>query len=112
MQAGRLRHRVTIQNFVTTRSPSGQPVEQWSDGETVWGEVLAVSGREQLSSGAESPEATVRVWMRFRKDISAASRLKILTGPLAGALLNVVGQPIPDRKGARLEILCKRGTEK
>jgi hypothetical protein len=27
MQAGRLRHRVTIQNFTTSRTPSGQPVE-------------------------------------------------------------------------------------
>ncbi|MCD9437027.1 head-tail adaptor protein, partial [Klebsiella pneumoniae] len=25
MQAGRLRHRVTIQNFTTSRTPSGQP---------------------------------------------------------------------------------------
>ncbi len=32
MQAGRLRHRITIQNFTTTRTPSGQPVEKWEDG--------------------------------------------------------------------------------
>ncbi|HBX1493878.1 TPA: head-tail adaptor protein, partial [Klebsiella pneumoniae] len=26
MQAGRLRHRVTIQNFTISKTPSGQPV--------------------------------------------------------------------------------------
>ncbi|MEI6984482.1 head-tail adaptor protein, partial [Klebsiella pneumoniae] len=56
--------------------------------------------------------ATIRVWVRFRTDISASSRLKVRTGPFKGAVLNVTGPPVPDIKGTRLEILCKQGTEK
>jgi SPP1 family predicted phage head-tail adaptor len=89
MQAGRNRHRVTIQNSVTVRSPSGQPKQDWQDGKTVWAEVKGISGRELMASGAEKAEATVRVWLRYRQDISAASRLKVLTGPFRGQLLEV-----------------------
>jgi head-tail adaptor len=49
--------------------------------------------------------------VRFRRDITAANRLKVLTGPFAGSTLNIIG-PIPDSEGTRLEILCKTGTEK
>ena len=83
MQAGRLRDRVVVQNLTTSRDPSGQPVEAWHD-------------------GAE----------RFRSDITAASRLRVMTGAFKGAILNIIGPPIPDSRGVQLEILCKQGTEK
>lgn len=112
MRAGDLKHRVTVSNFTTSRSPSGQVIQAWEDGETVWAEVKGISGRELMSSGAEIAEATIRVWVRFRRDISAASRLKVLTGAFAGVTLNIIGPPIPDTGMTRLEILCKQGTEK
>ncbi|MDU4436550.1 MAG: phage head closure protein, partial [Pluralibacter gergoviae] len=107
MQAGRLRDRLVVQNPTTIRSPTGQPVKAWSDGPTVWAEVKGISGNEQMSAGAETAEATIRVWIRFRRDVTAASRLKVLTGPFKGAVLNVTGMPISDAKGSQLEILCK-----
>lgn len=111
MQAGRLRDRVTVSNFTSTRSPSGQPVEQWFDGKTLWAEVKGISGRELMSSGAEYAEATVRVWVRYRSDITASSRLKVLTGPFKGKVLEVSGTPIPDERMTILEVLCKQGVK-
>lgn len=111
MQAGRLRHKVKIQNFSTTRLPSGQPDKVWVDGMTVWAEVKGISGRELMSSGAEKPEATIRVWIRYRTDVSASSRLVCLTGPFKGKVLEVNGQPIPDARTSQLEILCRLGVE-
>jgi len=111
MQAGRLRHRITIQNFTTVRSPSGQPVEEWVDGKTIWAEVKGISGRELIAAGAETAETTIRVWIRFRRDITSSSRLKVLNGPFSGAVLTINGPPIPATKGTRLEILCKQGVE-
>nr|DAF90429.1 MAG TPA: head tail adaptor [Myoviridae sp. ctdyF5] len=112
MQAGRLRHRLTILNFTSTRDSTGQPVEEWEEGKTIWAEVLGISGREKLQSGAETAEATIRTWVRYRRDITAASRLKVLTGPFAGEILNVTGPPVPDAQRTRLEVLCKLGGEK
>ncbi|HFO6139437.1 TPA: head-tail adaptor protein, partial [Escherichia coli] len=48
----------------------------------------------------------------YRKDISATSRIKVNTGPLAGRVLNIIGQPLPDAARTRLEILCREGAEK
>lgn len=111
MEPGRFRHRVTIQNFTTGRTPTGQPVEEWQDGKTISAEVKGISGRELMSSGMEKAESTIRVWTRFRRDITAASRLKVVNGPFAGAVLAINGPPIPDTTGTRLEILCKQGVE-
>ena len=111
MQAGRLRHKVTIQNFTSTRLPSGQPQNVWVDGMTVWAEVKGISSRELMTSGAEKPEATIRVWIRFRTDVTAASRLKCITGPFKGMILDVTGEPIPDARTTQLEILCKQGVK-
>ncbi|STN17309.1 putative prophage head-tail adaptor [Escherichia coli] len=106
MQAGRLRDRVIILNVTTARSPSGHPVETVTEGATVWAEVKGISGREIISGGAETAQATVRVWMRFRRDVTATSRLKVLTGAFKGAILGIEGPPIPDARATRLEILC------
>jgi head-tail adaptor len=65
---------------------------RWEDGETIWAEVKGISGRELVASGAEVAEATIRVWVRFRRDITAANRLKVLTGPFAGARSTLSGR--------------------
>lgn len=111
MQAGRLNQRVRIMNFVTVRNESGQPREEWQDGKTVWAEIKGISGRELVAGGAEKAEATIRVWVRFRTDITAASKLRVLTGPYKGQILDVTAPPIADSKGSQLEILCKQGVK-
>ena len=112
MHAGRLRDRVVIMNFTTIRMSDGQPVEQWEDGKTIWAEVRGISGRELISAGAEKAEATVRLWVRYRSDISSASRIRVLSGAYKGDVLNVIGPSIPDPTRTQLEILCKQGGEK
>ncbi|EEQ2457791.1 TPA: phage head closure protein [Escherichia coli] len=112
MIAGNMRNRVTIMTFTTQRLPSGAIQQIWTEGETIWAEVKGISGRELLTAGAETAPATIRVWVRYRGDISAASRLKVLTGAFAGSTLNIIGIPLPDAKRTRLEILAKVDTEK
>lgn len=112
MQAGRLRDRITIQNITNSRLPSGQVAEKWLDGKTIWAEVRGVSGRELLSSGAEMAEATIRVWVRVRDDITASSRLRCESGAFRGLVLEVVSPPNPDIQNDRMEILCKQGVKK
>jgi len=111
MQAGRLRDRVTIQNFVISRLPSGQVKETWQDGKSVWAEIKGISGREILTSGAEKAEATIRVWMRNNDEISSASKLRCDSGPFKGITLDVVAPPVPDATNDRMEILCKQGVK-
>lgn len=108
MLAGRLRDRVMILSVTTARSPSGHQVETMTEVATAWAEVKGVSGRERISGGAEIAQSTVRVWMRFRHDVTATSCLKVLTGAFKGAILSIDGPPIPDARATRLEILCSQ----
>jgi head-tail adaptor len=39
------------------REPSGQVVQVWEDGETIWAELKGISGRELMPSGAEVAES-------------------------------------------------------
>ncbi|MDC9623754.1 phage head closure protein [Xenorhabdus sp. XENO-7] len=105
MQAGRLRNRITLQNFTQARLPSGQKVQEWQDIATVWAEVKHISGRELLASGAALSEATVRVWLRYRADITSASRL-VFKGQVYD-----IQAVIPDGKCTQLELLCKQGVK-
>lgn len=107
-----MRQRVTIQNFTTYRDDYGQVIEEWADIATVWADVQGISGKELIAAGAEMAEATIRVWVRYRADISAASRLLCCSGPFEGVSLDIIGPPIPDNKGTRLEILCKQGVKR
>lgn len=109
---GRLRDRITIQTLKQTRDITGEILETWEDGHTLWASVNMVSSKEAISSGAELAIGTVRIWIRYRKDINATSRIKVSTGPLAGRVLNIIGQPLPDAARTRLEILCREGAEK
>ncbi|EHC3128318.1 phage head closure protein, partial [Salmonella enterica subsp. enterica serovar Orion] len=104
ISAGKLIQILMIQNPVHIRDDSGQPVETWEDGETIRADIRGRSGRELMSAGAEIAQADVRVWVRGKsgKTITAASRLKVQSGPYRGKTLNVIGPPIPDEKGERL----------
>ena len=62
--------------------------------------------------GAETAQATIRVWMRFRSELNASSRLEVLSGPYKGQVLNIIGPPVANATATRLEILCKTGAEK
>lgn len=109
MQAGKLRDQILIQHSISARMPSGQMLESWVGGKRVWAEITGITSRELLSSGAQTAEATLRVLVRFRRDITASSRLKVLTGSFKGETLQVVGAPIPDVCCSSLELLCKQG---
>jgi len=112
MQAGRLRDRVTIQSFTTVRDDHGQEIEEWADVATVWAETKGISGRELIAAGVEQAEATIRVWMRYRNTVTAASRLLCITGAFKGCTLEIIGPPIPNSKRTQLEILCKEGVKR
>ncbi|PHM49562.1 head-tail adaptor [Xenorhabdus sp. KK7.4] len=75
MRAGRLRHRITLRKNESTRDSLGGVINNWVDVATVWAEVKAISGRELVASGAVFSEATVRIWLRYRADVTTANSI-------------------------------------
>lgn len=74
MQAGELRHRVTIQELVDGQDPSGQPIQTWQDVATVWAAVEPLRGREFWDAQQVAAEETVRIRIRYRAGIETAMR--------------------------------------
>jgi len=93
MRAGRLRHRVKIQQPTTAQDPNtGEQVPGWSDVATVWASVDPFSVREFVDAGAEQSSVSSRVLMRYRSDVTAAMRLS-----WRGKVYNIHGVlPDPD----------------
>ena len=50
MQAGRLRHRITINQKVVARNDFGEEIITWTEVGTFWGSVEPLQGRELLEA--------------------------------------------------------------
>lgn len=76
ISAGRLRHRVLIQNAVESQDPaSGAPITAWVDLATVFAEVVPSSVREFVAAQAIDSEVTTRITIRHRAGVTAKSRI-------------------------------------
>jgi len=102
MRAGRLRHRVSIEQFSATTDEVGDPVETWTPVDTVWANVLPISGREFFASKQVNAETTHRVFMRYRAALTANHRLVF-----QGRVLDISAPPINiGERNIELEIHC------
>ena len=105
MKAGTLRHRVTIQApSLAAASEFGDQATTWADVATVWAEIAPLSGRELLAAQAAQHEATARITMRYRADITTAMRI------VAGSTVYDIHHVPPVRgKANELALLCATG---
>ncbi|MBD8153321.1 phage head closure protein [Pantoea agglomerans] len=108
MRAGKMKCRITFQVSENRRGEYGEVIRDWRDIDTVWAEIRAISGRELIASGALLSEATVRIWTRYRPDITTANRILYSLPNIRGQVYGIVAV-IPDIDHSRLEILCKGG---
>lgn len=75
LEAGRLRHRVSIERITRTQDPvTGAIVETWTEIAKVWAAVEPLSAREFVQSAAGQSEVTARITIRTR-DILATDRI-------------------------------------
>ncbi len=101
MQAGKLRHRIEIQEERQTRSERGGIIPEWSTIRSVWGEAVDLTGRELMMAGQAQSIATVRVRMRYWADIT--NRHRLVCGDRRLQIVNVAD---PDGRTAEMVLLC------
>lgn len=75
MQAGKLRHRVRLQQFTSTRDSEGVLVEGWEDVASVWAAIEPASVRAFIAAGAAQSQVTGQVVIRYRAGVKASMRL-------------------------------------
>jgi SPP1 family predicted phage head-tail adaptor len=102
MQAGKLRHRITIQEPVTARNGYGEAITTWTAVATVWASVEPLSGREFFAAEHVQSEVTHRVRMRWQSGITPDMR--VLFG---GRVLKVEAVINYGERRTDLQLMCQ-----
>ncbi|KGT88299.1 head-tail adaptor [Erwinia typographi] len=108
MRAGKMKRRITFQVSEERRGELGEVIREWRDLTTVWAEIREISGRERMTFGTVYSEATVRIWTRYRADITTANRILYRLPNVRGQVFSLLAV-IPDADHSRLELICKGG---
>jgi len=102
--AGKLRHRITIQEQNLTPDGAGGFVRSWDDVATVWAEVEPFSGREQVQAEQLAGVVIYRIRMRYRSGVTAAHRLQF-----GARIFNIRRIITPREIPSLLELLVEEG---
>lgn len=75
MQAGKLNHRVSLQQRVAGVDEIGQPVGGWVEVAQVWANIALGSGLESVKADRETSVVRASIRIRWRTDVTAAMRV-------------------------------------
>lgn len=107
MQAGKLRHRLTLQirqSGSPQKTARGAPDEDWTDVATVNAAIEPLRGREFLEAQAVQSEVAVRIRIRYRADVTAGMRaVRGSTIYDIAAVLNM------GERNVELHLMCAQG---
>lgn len=104
--AARMRQRITLQTPQESDDGAGGVTRSWSDVDTVWAEVLPLSGGriERLFARQLQDEVSHRIIIRYRDDVTATMRVVY-----AGRAMNIRSVVNVAEAGVMLEILADEG---
>jgi SPP1 family predicted phage head-tail adaptor len=106
MEAGKLRHKLTIQQKTITTDAFGGAIETWSDmAVNVWASVEPLSGRELATAQSVYAETTVKITMRYLSSVIPAMRIVF-----EGRFYNIQSVVDVDMRHRELIILCSEGS--
>ena len=103
MQAGRLRHRIMLQEPIGQRDAHGQPIRSYRDEPLAWASVEPLRGKEKEVANQVAAEATVKIIMRYRHDVTSDWRITF-----DGRHFEIVAPPqSPGYYRRETHLLCK-----
>lgn len=102
--AGKLRHRITLEQLTQSADPqSNEPIETWTQRETVWASIEPISANERYASMQIQGEVTHTVVIRAISGLTGQWRVRH-----EGRVFHLVEPPIDvDERGKKMILLCK-----
>lgn len=97
--AGRLRHRLVLEQAVAADDGAGGSTMTWTVAATVWGSLEALAGREGFEAEAVVGLRRARIVLRHRDGVGPAMRLRL------GARLFEI-EAVRDADGSRRFLVC------
>lgn len=107
MDAGRLRHRVEIQDFTIERDSNNDDVKTYSTFATVFADIVTTGGRELFSAQQQFAEATALIKCRHLAGISERMRVYHAAESTYYDILSA--QPDENSRREWLTLICKTG---
>ena len=99
IQAGKLRHKISIQSKASTRNGYNEVDDTWSTDFTTRASITPLSGRELTEAQQVNSEVTHKVVTRYREPVSSAQR--ILFGSRIFHIVSVIN---PEERNGELQI--------
>jgi len=105
LQAGQLRHRVTIQVASEARNSHGEMIQTWAaiDRGTVWAMIERAGGTEQLVNSQTQAIATHKLTLRYR-NLTITNEHRILFN---SRVFNIVSVENIDERNVVYELMCQ-----
>ncbi len=98
MQAGKLRHRCTIEKPTDQQDPNtGEMIKGWEEVAKAWMDIEPLSARAFIAAQAAQSEVTGQLVMRYRPGLQVDSSMRVRKG---SAIYNIEGV-LPDRDSGR-----------
>lgn len=94
MQAGKLRHRITLQRLATQQDPVTGEMQEgvWVEVAKLWASIEALSARDLIAAKAGQSEVSARIVIRYRTGILPTMRILH-----RDVIYNIQGLPLPDK---------------
>ncbi len=102
MKIGKLRHKITIQEYIATRDSFGAEVQTWTDKASAFASITPVSGKEYFATQQWNAEVTTKITMRYLQGITP--KMRVLFGSRIFEILSVLNF---EERNIELNLMCK-----
>ncbi len=102
MNAGKLRHRVTVEQPTASSDGYGGSTVSWTTFATAWAAVEPLSGREYFQAQQAQAAVTHKVTMRYLSGVTPRMRVKH-----GSRLLTIVSAIDTDERHRELVLMCE-----
>lgn len=102
LKIGKLKHRVTLQEYTATRDSYGAELEAWVDIATVWASVEPLTGREYFQTQQINAEISTKVTIRFKAGVTA--KMRLIYNDRVFEIISVINT---EEKDVQLVLMCR-----
>lgn len=75
LNAGEMRNKIEIQEYVESVNENGYPVNDWETKHVLWAKIKTVKGSESINASAEINTNTYRFIVRYTHGLNAKQRV-------------------------------------
>ena len=102
MRAGKLRYKITIQDYTESQNSYGEVTKTWEDYATVWASIEPIRGREFWESQQINAEVTAKITIRYLAGVTPKMRVKY-----EARIFEIISVINPEERNKDLQLMVK-----